>query len=89
MVVRLVRRNLPEIVTLAIGGFFSLGKKKISKIFTSDGANDVSMLLEADVGVGIRGKEGAQAALASDFAITRFRYEISKKFFCFIFSTNF
>ena len=39
-----------------------------------DGGNDVSMIQAADVGVGISGKEGRQASLASDFAIQQFRY---------------
>ncbi|XP_054000747.1 phospholipid-transporting ATPase VD [Hylaeus anthracinus] len=37
-----------------------------------DGANDVSMIQTADVGVGISGHEGTQAVMAADFAITRF-----------------
>ena len=32
------------------------------------------MILEADVGIGIEGKEGMQAALASDFSIKQFSY---------------
>ncbi|CAG7722204.1 unnamed protein product [Allacma fusca] len=39
-----------------------------------DGANDVSMIQRADVGIGISGKEGMQAVMASDFAISKFRY---------------
>jgi len=39
-----------------------------------DGANDVSMILEADIGIGIYGKEGVRAAQASDFAIHKFKY---------------
>ena len=39
-----------------------------------DGANDVSMIQEAHIGVGIAGKEGAQAVQASDFAFSQFRY---------------
>jgi phospholipid-translocating ATPase len=34
-----------------------------------DGGNDVGMILEANVGIGIVGKEGKQASLASDFSI--------------------
>ena len=39
-----------------------------------DGANDVPMIKEAHVGVGISGHEGMQATLASDYAISQFRY---------------
>lgn len=39
-----------------------------------DGANDVSMIQMADVGVGICGQEGRQAVLASDFAMGQFRF---------------
>ena len=39
-----------------------------------DGANDVSMIQTADVGVGISGQEGMQAVMASDFAVTRFKF---------------
>lgn len=34
-----------------------------------DGGNDVAMIQEADVGIGIVGKEGMQASLAADFSI--------------------
>ena len=39
-----------------------------------DGANDVSMLQMADVGIGIVGNEGMQAAMASDFVLGRFKF---------------
>ena len=39
-----------------------------------DGGNDVAMLQEAHVGVGIAGLEGLQAARAADFSFGRFRY---------------
>ena len=39
-----------------------------------DGANDVAMIQKADVGVGISGNEGLQAANSSDFAIAQFRF---------------
>ena len=39
-----------------------------------DGANDVSMIKAADIGVGISGQEGMQAVLASDYSIAQFRY---------------
>eukprot|EP00026_Physarum_polycephalum_P000158 Phypoly_transcript_00158.p1 GENE.Phypoly_transcript_00158~~Phypoly_transcript_00158.p1 ORF type:complete len:1281 (-),score=198.53 Phypoly_transcript_00158:23-3865(-) len=38
-----------------------------------DGANDVPMIQRAHVGVGISGKEGRQAVLASDYAIPQFK----------------
>ena len=40
----------------------------------SPGANDVSMIQMADVGVGISGQEGRQAVMASDFAMGQFRF---------------
>lgn len=39
-----------------------------------DGGNDVGMILEANVGIGIVGKEGKQASLAADFSINEFQY---------------
>ncbi|CAB3401820.1 unnamed protein product [Caenorhabditis bovis] len=51
-------RKMSKMVVLAIG----------------DGANDVAMIQAANVGVGISGEEGLQAASASDYAIPRFHY---------------
>lgn len=34
-----------------------------------DGGNDIKMIQEAHVGVGISGREGLQAARASDFSL--------------------
>lgn len=39
-----------------------------------DGANDVSMIKEADIGVGISGLEGRQAVLAADYSIAKFSF---------------
>ena len=39
-----------------------------------DGANDVSMIKEAHIGVGISGEEGTQAVLASDYSIAQFKH---------------
>lgn len=56
--VELVKEQNKRGITLAIG----------------DGANDVSMIQGAHVGIGIRGKEGNQAVQASDVAISQFRF---------------
>lgn len=53
----MVKKNIVGAIALSIG----------------DGANDVSMILEADVGVGIYGEEGTQAAMSSDYAIGEFK----------------
>lgn len=53
-----IRHRVPKSVTLAIG----------------DGANDIAMIQEAHVGIGITGKEGLQAARVSDYSIARFRF---------------
>lgn len=39
-----------------------------------DGGNDVSMIQEAHIGVGIKGKEGMQAARAADFSMGEFQH---------------
>jgi len=38
-----------------------------------DGANDVSMIQSAHVGVGVKGHEGNQASSFADYAIPRFK----------------
>ena len=50
--------------------------KKYTKARTAavgDGGNDVAMIQEADVGIGIVGKEGLQASLAADYSIKEFK----------------
>uniref|UniRef100_A0A6I8PD13 Phospholipid-transporting ATPase n=1 Tax=Ornithorhynchus anatinus TaxID=9258 RepID=A0A6I8PD13_ORNAN len=39
-----------------------------------DGANDISMIKTAHIGVGISGQEGMQAVLASDYSFAQFRH---------------
>uniref|UniRef100_A0AAG5DB84 Phospholipid-transporting ATPase n=1 Tax=Anopheles atroparvus TaxID=41427 RepID=A0AAG5DB84_ANOAO len=39
-----------------------------------DGGNDVSMIQQADAGIGIEGREGKQASLAGDFSIPQFSH---------------
>lgn len=51
-------KNTLDVMTLSIG----------------DGANDVAMIQEADVGVGIAGEEGRQAVMSSDYAFGQFRF---------------
>ena len=58
LVVKTVRARCKNTVTLAIG----------------DGANDIAMIQEANVGIGITGKEGLQAARSSDYSIAQFRF---------------
>lgn len=48
--------------------------KKVITLSIGDGANDVSMLKMAHIGVGISGQEGMQAVLASDYSIAQFCY---------------
>ncbi|KAH9519100.1 Phospholipid-transporting ATPase ID [Bulinus truncatus] len=48
--------------------------KKSITLSIGDGANDVSMIKMAHIGIGISGQEGMQAVLASDYSIAQFRY---------------
>lgn len=49
-------------------------KRKSMTLAIGDGGNDVSMIQEAHVGVGIFGKEGTQAARAADYALGEFKH---------------
>uniref|UniRef100_A0A3Q1IWR6 Phospholipid-transporting ATPase n=1 Tax=Anabas testudineus TaxID=64144 RepID=A0A3Q1IWR6_ANATE len=57
-IVKMVKNSKGSPITLSIG----------------DGANDVSMILEAHVGIGIKGKEGRQAVRNSDYAIPKLKH---------------
>ncbi|XP_071352110.1 probable phospholipid-transporting ATPase IM isoform X2 [Trachinotus anak] len=48
--------------------------KRVVTLAVGDGANDVSMIKTAHIGVGISGQEGMQAVLASDYSFAQFRY---------------
>ena len=39
-----------------------------------DGANDVAMIQEANIGCGLLGLEGSQAAMSADYAFGQFRF---------------
>ena len=47
--------------------------KKAVTLAIGDGGNDVSMIMEANIGIGIYGEEGLSAAQASDFSIGEFQ----------------
>ena len=53
--------------------FVRHGMDKVT-LAIGDGANDVSMIQAAHVGIGITGREGTQAARASDYSIAQFRF---------------
>ncbi|OMO87063.1 Cation-transporting P-type ATPase [Corchorus olitorius] len=65
-----------RVAPLQKAGIVALVKNRTSDMTLAigDGANDVSMIQMADVGVGISGQEGRQAVMASDFAMGQFRF---------------
>lgn len=50
------------------------GARPVVSLSIGDGANDVPMIQEARIGVGISGKEGLQAVNSADFSIAQFRF---------------
>merc|ERR1711998_470366 len=58
------------------GDMTKLVKELLEKVVLGigDGANDVEMILQGDVGVGAQGVEGSQAVNNSGFAITEFQH---------------
>ena len=65
---RLRPKQKADVVTI----YRSRGKWKTLSV--GDGANDVPMIMDAHIGVGIKGKEGTQAVRAADYAISQFRF---------------
>ncbi|KAJ4978384.1 hypothetical protein NE237_009164 [Protea cynaroides] len=65
-----------RVAPLQKAGIVALIKKRTADMTLAigDGANDVSMIQMADVGIGISGQEGRQAVMASDFAMGQFRF---------------
>lgn len=57
-IVHLIKNSKEKPITAAIG----------------DGGNDVSMIKEAHIGIGIMGKEGRQATMSADFAFAKFKF---------------
>jgi magnesium-transporting ATPase (P-type) len=57
------------------GKIVKMVKEYINKITLGigDGANDVNMIQEADIGIGLYGKEGLRAVQASDYALVEFK----------------
>lgn len=64
-------RCSPTQKTLVVRGMKKYTPYRCASI--GDGGNDVGMIQEAHLGVGIVGKEGKQASLAADFSILEFK----------------
>lgn len=64
-------RCSPTQKTLIVRGMKTHTSMRTAAI--GDGGNDVGMIQEAHLGIGIVGKEGKQASLAADFSILEFR----------------
>jgi len=64
-----------RMIPLEKANMVKLVKENLKKITLSigDGANDVNMIQEAHIGVGLYGEEGMRAVQASDFALVRFK----------------
>ncbi|KAF3774981.1 Phospholipid-transporting ATPase 1 [Nymphaea thermarum] len=64
-----------RVASLQKAGVVELIKSsRINDLTLAIGANDVSMIQMADVGVGMSGQERRQAVMASDFAMGQFRF---------------
>lgn len=66
-------RASPSQKALMVSNIRSLNKRLVT-LAIGDGANDIAMIQSADIGIGITGKEGLQAARSSDYSIAQFRY---------------
>ena len=62
----MVKEKVVQTILLSIK---LIKKPKAITCAIGDGANDVTMITAADVGIGIKGKEGNSAARVSEYSI--------------------
>ena len=68
-----MRKDQKQQVTLQLKEYGKQSNQSIHVLCVGDGANDIGMIRESDIGVGIKGKEGLQAYNNCDVGLPSFR----------------
>ena len=74
VIIARVRKDQKQLISQSLKEYGKKGGKQIVHVLcVGDGANDMGMIRESDVGVGIKGKEGLQAFNNADVSIPSFQ----------------
>jgi len=71
---KIISQHIWDKVVKLLKGEGGYGSSPVRVCAVGDGGNDVAMIQEAHVGIGILGREGRQAASAADFAVPEFQH---------------
>lgn len=72
VIISRMRKDQKQQITFKLKEYSTCTKQTIRVLCIGDGANDMGMLRESDIGVGIKGKEGLQAFNNCDIGIPSF-----------------
>jgi len=70
-----VLNKLPLLLVMQVTRLVKTGTGKVT-LAIGDGANDVGMIQEADIGVGISGAEGMQVCCCYSLTLTKFQLQM-------------
>jgi phospholipid-translocating ATPase len=73
VVISRMRKDQKQLITHHLKVYGEKAKDPIHILCIGDGANDIGMIRESDIGVGIKGKEGLQAFNNCDVGVPSFR----------------
>lgn len=73
VIIARMRKDQKQAITHALKEFGRKEGKTIHVLCVGDGANDIGMIRESDVGIGIKGKEGLQAFNNADVSLPSFQ----------------
>ena len=74
VIIARMRKDQKQLISQSLKEYGKKGGKQIVHVLcVGDGANDMGMIRESDVGVGIKGKEGLQAFNNADVSIPSFQ----------------
>lgn len=72
VIISRMRKDQKQLVTITLKEYSDSNHKNIHILCVGDGANDIGMIRESDIGIGIKGKEGLQAFNNSDIGLPSF-----------------
>lgn len=72
VIISRMRKDQKQLIAATLKQFSKTNKQNIHVLCIGDGANDIGMIRESDIGIGIKGKEGLQAFNNCDIGLPSF-----------------